>query len=84
VVTIRDLLNKLKWTSGLEGHELVYVSRGSPGNEEVLDLARIINIGRDGFTFLSNDGRETYIPYHRVVEIRRRGGAVLFRRNVPH
>jgi uncharacterized protein (UPF0248 family) len=84
MVTIKDVLNKLKWTDQLSNHVLVYVSRGSPNNEETIDLSRIITIGRDGFTFINNDGRETYIPYHRVVEIRNKDGTVIFHRNVPH
>jgi len=84
MVTIRELLNKLKWTGKLSGYELVYISRGSPGNEEVLSLDRVTRISRDGFLFLNEDGSETYIPYHRVLEIRRKDGAVLFRRSIPH
>ncbi|MFB6469855.1 MAG: DUF504 domain-containing protein [Vulcanisaeta sp. AZ3] len=84
MVTIRDILNKLKWTNQLDNHMLIYVSRGSPNNEEVIDLSRLTAISRDGFTYVGKDGRETYIPYHRVVEIRRKDGVVIFRRNVPH
>ncbi|WP_238375162.1 DUF504 domain-containing protein [Vulcanisaeta thermophila] len=84
MVTIREVLNKLKWTNQLGNYVVVYISRGSPNNEEVLDLSRVVNIGRDGFTFIGSGGRETYIPYHRVVEIRRKDGTVVFRRNVPH
>ncbi|MGC9180286.1 MAG: DUF504 domain-containing protein [Vulcanisaeta sp.] len=85
MVTIRDILNKLKWTNQLDNYVLIYVSRGSPNNEEGLELSRITVISRDGFMFVSRDGKETYIPYHRVVEIRRKdNGAVIFRRDVPH
>ncbi len=84
MVTIRDILNKLKWTNQLDNYVLIYVSRGSPNNEEVLELSRITVISRDGFMFVSRDGKETYIPYHRVVEIRRKDGTVIFHRDVPH
>lgn len=84
MVTIREILNKLKWTNQMGDYVLVFVSRGSPNNEEVIDLSRVVSISRDGFTYISGSGRETYIPYHRVVEIRRKDGTVIFRRNVPH
>lgn len=47
-------------------------------------MSRVVSISRDGFTYISSNGRETYIPYHRVVEIRHKDGTVIFRRNVPH
>ncbi|WP_054857094.1 DUF504 domain-containing protein [Vulcanisaeta sp. JCM 16159] len=84
MVTIREILNKLKWTNQIDNYVVIFVSRGSPNNEEIIDLSRIISISRDGFTYISNSGRETYIPYHRVVEIRHKNGTVIFRRNVPH
>ncbi|BDR93523.1 DUF504 domain-containing protein [Vulcanisaeta souniana] len=84
MVTIRDVLNKLKWTNQINNYIVVYVSRGSPNNEEVVELSRVIMISKDGFTYISNRGRETYIPYHRVIEIRHRDGTVIFHRNVPH
>jgi uncharacterized protein (UPF0248 family) len=84
MVTIREILNRLKWTNQLDNYVLVYVSRGSLNNEELIELSRIVTIGRDGFTFVSSSGRETYIPYHRVVEIRGKDGTVIFRRSRPH
>lgn len=84
MVTIREILNKLKWTNQLNNYVLIYISRGAPGNEEVLDLSRIVSISRDGFMFVSKDGKETYIPYHRVIEIRDKDGNTIFKRNIPH
>ena len=84
MVTIREILNKLKWTNQINNYVVIFISRGSPNNEEVIDLSRIVSISRDGFTYISSSGRETYIPYHRVVLIKRKDGTVIFRRNVPH
>ncbi|WP_243675308.1 DUF504 domain-containing protein [Vulcanisaeta distributa] len=62
MVTIREILNKLKWTNQIDNYVVIFVSRGgSPNNEEVVDLSRIISISRDGFTYINNSGRETYI-----------------------
>jgi len=84
VVTIRDILNKLKWTNRLHECELVYISRGEPNNEKVIDLSTIVEVCRNGFTYVEN-GREKYIPYHRVIEIRTKDGREVFiKRKVPH
>ena len=84
MATIREILNKLKWTNQIDDYVLVFISRGSPNNEEVIDLSKVISISRDGFTYISGNGKETYIPYHRVILIKRKDGTVIFRRNVPH
>ena len=82
MVTIRDILNKLKWTNQLDKYELVYISRGEPGNIHVVDLSTITEIRRDGFKYIENEV-EKYIPYHRVIEIRSKDGKeVLIKRNV--
>ena len=84
MVTIRDILNKLKWTGRLQDYVLVYVSRGEERNEHVVDLANLVEIGKHGFSYIEN-GVVRYIPYHRVIEIRSKDGKeVLIRRNVPH
>ncbi len=84
MVTIRDILNRLKWTNSLDRYELVYVSRGEPNNEKIIDLSTIVEVCKNGFVYVENGFRK-YIPYHRVIEIRSKDGKeILIRRNVPH
>ncbi|MFB6489635.1 MAG: DUF504 domain-containing protein [Thermoproteus sp. AZ2] len=71
---IRAALNKLKWT-GSTG-VVVYINRGSPGDLAEISTDEIVEIGANGFT----TARGTYIPYHRVVEVRDSKGSVLIRR----
>jgi len=84
MVTIRDILNKLKWTNKLDNYELVYISRGERNNEHVVDLSTLVEVGKNGFTYLEN-GIPRYIPYHRVIEIRSKDRKeILIKRTVPH
>ena len=78
--TIRDILNKLKWTNQLDKYVLIYLSRGEPGNVHMVDLSSLVEVGKNGFTYVEN-GVTKYIPYHRVVEIRSKDGSeILIRR----
>lgn len=64
----RDVLNRLRWTDGLEGVMISYLHRGAPGDrmmirgEDVLELERSF--------FVTADSK---IPYHRIRLIERRG-----------
>mgnify|MGYP000144322031 CR=1 FL=1 len=75
---IRDFLNKLMWDprEKPEEYTITYVSRGSPGDRASVNCSEIIKVYHRGFEFKSKNGRVTYIPFHRIVEIRRRGEIV--------
>ncbi len=79
---IRDLLNKLKWNPGsrLEDYCIVIVHRGEYMDRKVIPGARIIDIGPGGFCYIDEKGRETWIPYHRVVEVKTLSGEAVWRR----
>ncbi len=79
MVTIREVLNKLKWTGAAGDFEVTYVSRGAPGDEVTMPASSILELLHDGFVVELEGGR-TYIPYHRVVLIRSRKGEVLLDR----
>ena len=77
-------MNKLRWTGRLGECELVYISRGEPNNEKIVDLSTIVEICKNGFVYVEN-GYRIYIPYHRVIEIRTKDRKEVFiRRKVPH
>jgi uncharacterized protein len=75
----RELLNEMKRTTGLAGVEVTYVHRGAPGDAKIVRADDITNLGRSFFTRRER-GRETSIPYHRVLRIERRGATVWERR----
>ena len=72
----RDVLLRYRWTPSLDPAdlEIIFVSRGHPGDVEVVRGDEIDDIRRDSFVV---GGK--VIPYHRVVEIRD-GERVVFRR----
>ncbi|RLF12430.1 MAG: DUF504 domain-containing protein [Thermoprotei archaeon] len=79
MVTVREMLNKLKWSLGLGGYQVVIVHRGAPGDVKVIAGSSIKEVGRYFFVYEEN-GVEVQIPYHRVLEVRSVEGEVLFRR----
>jgi len=74
--TIRDTLNKIKWTSpdGLRGIEVEIVHRGAPNDKRVIKGEEIKDVAPRAIIC-----EDVVIPYHRVLCIRR-GGEVLWRR----
>lgn len=74
-------LNKLKWKGDLDQAEVVVLSRGSPNDRKTIPGRNIIGIKRSHFYYRDND-RETFIPNHRVLEIRIEGKTI-WKRKVP-
>ncbi|NIO23150.1 MAG: DUF504 domain-containing protein [Candidatus Aenigmarchaeota archaeon] len=68
-------LNRLKWKGDLEKAEIDILSRGSPEDRKTIPGNRVTNIKRSHFYFKDND-RETFIPNHRVLEIRKEGRTI--------
>jgi uncharacterized protein (UPF0248 family) len=69
-----DILNKIKWTSGLEKCEIVILHRGAPDNRKIISGNKIIDIKRDRFWYINRE--ETVIPMHRILEIKLEGTVV--------
>ena len=78
--TIRDVLNKIRWTSehGLDDCEVVIVHRGMPGDVKTIKGTTIKDIAPRAI-ILKEDGEEVVIPYHRV-KIIRRGNILLWQK----
>ncbi|OYT26899.1 MAG: hypothetical protein B6V02_00915 [Thermoprotei archaeon ex4572_64] len=83
MVTIREILNKLKWTNQLHNYVLIYLSRGHEGNVREIDLESLVGVYSNGFEYMEQ-GKVKYIPYHRVIEIRSKDGrtVLISRRHV--
>lgn len=72
-------LNRLKWTGMLERCSVLFVHRGAPGDRKAISGRQITEIKRSYLHY--KDGRgETFIPLHRVVEIKMDGETVWKRR----
>ncbi|MFQ6050627.1 MAG: DUF504 domain-containing protein [Candidatus Hydrothermarchaeota archaeon] len=66
---VRNILNRLKWhpDESLEEVEIKIIHRGEKGDSKII-MGRDIEKLERSF-LVTNDG--TWIPYHRVIEIRR-------------
>jgi uncharacterized protein (UPF0248 family) len=73
-----QVLNRLKWSDGLKRTEIVILSRGSPDSEKTIKGEDITEIKKTYLIF-SDAGKETFIPLHRVLEVRR-GSVTLWKR----
>ena len=69
----RDVLNRLRWTEGLEGITVTYLHRGAPGDRLTIRGEDIVDLERSFFVTV-----ESKIPYHRIRLIEK-GGKVLYR-----
>lgn len=74
MVSIRDILNEIKWTKDLQKVEIWYVHRGVPNNTKILSGDDIVQIGR---SFLET--KTASIPFHRIFKILY-NGEVVFQR----
>ena len=71
---VHDLLGRLKWKRELKECEITIRHRGAPNNKKEISGIQVTEIKKSHF-FYRND-RETFIPYHRVLEIRVKGKTV--------
>jgi len=70
-----EALNKLKWTGKLDKTKIVFVHRGAPGDVKTISGASITCLKRSHFCYKDN-GHETHIPNHRILEVRLEGRAI--------
>ena len=67
----KEVLNELKWhpKKSLNSVVITFIHRGAEGDRKTILGREILSIGNSFFSYTS-ENRETYIPYHRIVEIR--------------
>ncbi len=76
--TIRGVLSRLYWTlddAGLRKYAVVVVDRVTPSGTRVVRLSKHITLLKDRLII-----GDTTIPLHRVIEVRRDDGVVIWRR----
>lgn len=77
---VYNVLNRLKWTGKLKDCEVVILHRGAEGDRKTIKGRNIGEVKKGHFLY--GDGKETHIPYHRVLEVRAGGKVVWKRRSV--
>ena len=81
--TLREILNELKWhpERDLTNCEIVYVHRGAPDNKKTISGKTVKTIGPSYFIY-GEMGIETFIPFHRIIEIKDyTTGKIIWRRD---
>jgi len=69
---VNKILNKLKWTKKLKNCEIIILHRGAPGDMKVISGSKVTEVKKSYFMY-EDEGRETFIPLHRVIEVRSGG-----------
>lgn len=77
MLTIREILNKLKWHLNLSDYFIKIIHRGSPNNVKVIPGSKVTSIKSSYFIYVE-DGKEVLIPFHRILEITSKNGEKLY------
>lgn len=65
-----QVLNKLKFTDRLAQAHVTFTDRGSPGDQGSFMGCDITSLAKDHLTFRNERGKETFLPLHRILEVR--------------
>ncbi len=67
----KDVLNELKWhpKKKLDDIVITFIHRGAEGDQKSIFGREIKSLDNSFFSYRYKD-RETYIPYHRILEIK--------------
>jgi uncharacterized protein (UPF0248 family) len=77
-----EALGKLKWKRLLKGCEIVITHRGAPGDLKTIPGDSVTEVKKSYLMFTNERGEDTFIPLHRVMEIRREGKVLWKRESV--
>jgi RNA 3'-terminal phosphate cyclase (ATP) len=82
MTTIRDILNTAKWRNrNLHQLCLVVTHRGAPNEQRSVLGSRIEKIEGEGILVKDQESAtEAFLPYHRIIEMRDDGGALVWDR----
>ncbi len=73
--SVREVLNKIRWTEDMEGVEIWFVHRGAPNDMKMVQGCGVSAVGR---TFLQVGA--AMIPHHRVFRIVYQGEVIFERK----
>lgn len=83
MITARRFMHRLRWhpSERFEDYEVIVVHRGALNDLKAIPCSLIKELYADGFEY-GEGSFLTFIPFHRVVEIRSlRNGRVVWRRS---
>ncbi len=74
-----NTLNMLKWTGKLDRGEIVILHRGAPQEMKVIAGSKVTQVKKSHF-YYKEGNRESFIPLHRILEIRL-DGEIIWKRS---
>ncbi len=81
-VNIKEILNKIFWDKRLniENHVITFIHRGAKEDKKTIPCKLIVKTGKSWFLY-KNMEDETFIPYHRILEIKNiKTGEILWKK----
>jgi uncharacterized protein (UPF0248 family) len=77
---VRRILNELLWhpKKSLKGVKVTYIHRGAPDDRITINAEDIKRLEKS-FFIIERDGEETWIPYHRIIDVKK-GEEILYRK----
>ncbi|MGP3667049.1 MAG: RNA repair domain-containing protein [Candidatus Bathyarchaeota archaeon] len=70
---LRDVLNRIRWNKKFnpDDYVITFIHRDAKSNRKTIPYRVITTIGKSWFTYKNSEtDEETFIPYHRILEIR--------------
>jgi len=80
---IKEIFNKILWDprekERKNDYEIVFIHRGAYQDRKTIPVTMIKEVKSSMFIYVNEIGEETYIPFHRILEIRnRKTGEILW------
>ena len=84
---IKEVFNKILWDprerEKIEEYEVTFIHRGALQDRKTIPVTMIKEVKSSMFIYINENGEETYIPFHRILEIRNRStGEILWSKRV--
>jgi uncharacterized protein (UPF0248 family) len=84
ILILRAVINRIVWDPHMDSSDyfIVILHRGGLENKKTIPFSNIKKVYSSWFALGNENGEEMIIPFHRVIEIRHRSGAIIWKRNL--
>ncbi len=80
---IKEIFNKILWDpdekKNIGDYEITFIHRGAYQDQKTISMMMIKEVKSSAFIYINEIGEETYIPFHRILEIKnKKTGEILW------
>lgn len=80
---IKEIFSKILWApnekKNIEDIEITFVHRGAYQDKKTVSMKMVTEVKSSAFIYINEMGEETYIPFHRILEIKnKKTGEILW------